>query len=234
MKRRKGVKENLQVIKKISLQCKHILRSNYLFFFSFTVCHSSDKTDLIVMVDTSRDMDKYDMLKRVPSITNKLLAEIGTNRTDTRLSLVTFDRDISIRFKLKRYSNEISFRMQIDMSSFSESTFEVSNFTEILSDVQTLIFDSGFGARPSAKKVLLVISQFRFRLGSRSLYNLLNDSIEVYTIGLDSNDISFNNMLEIASSSFHVGTVVDTFVNLIDTFISAFVRHLSYVNCLIL
>jgi hypothetical protein len=186
------------------------------------------------MVDTSRDMDKYDMLKRVPSITNKLLAEIGTNRTDTRLSLVTFDRDISIRFKLKRYSNEISFRMQIDMSSFSESTFEVSNFTEILSDVQTLIFDSGFGARPSAKKVLLVISQFRFRLGSRSLYNLLNDSIEVYTIGLDSNDISFNNMLEIASSSFHVGTVGDTFVNLIDTFISAFVRHLSYVNCLIL
>jgi hypothetical protein len=43
--------------------------------------------------------------------------------------------------------------MQIDMSSFPESTFEVSNFTEILSDVQTLIFDSGFGARPSAKKV---------------------------------------------------------------------------------
>jgi hypothetical protein len=120
------------------------------------------------------------------------------------------------------------------MSSFSESTFEVSNFTEILSDVQTLIFDSGFGARPSAKKVLLVISQFKFRLGRHNLYNLLNDSIEVYTIGLDSNDISFNNMLEIASSSFHVGTVGDTFVNLIDTFISAFVRHLSYVNCLIL
>ena len=209
------------------------LASNHFLSFSFTVCHSSDKTDLIVMVDTSRDMDKYDMLKRVPSITNKILAKIGTNRTDTRLSLITFDRDISIRFKLKRYSNEISFRMQIDMSSFSESTYEVSNFTEILSDVSTLLFDSGFGSRSAAKKILLVISQFKFSVGSSNLYNLLNDSIEVYTIGLDSNDISFNNMLEIASSSFHVGTVGDTFANLIDTFVSAFVRQLSYVKCLI-
>ncbi|XP_076080262.1 collagen alpha-5(VI) chain-like [Mytilus galloprovincialis] len=198
------------------------------------VCHESNETDLMIAVDVSQDMDTTDLTTVIPSLMIKLLNMIGLENTDLRLSLVNFADQVDVRFTNQTYLNETQSRTIQRMSYLPRENTKVANFSDILDYVVDLSNDTDNGARFSAKKIILFISEFKFNIDEKSkdiTRKLMSDSSEIFTIGLNLEEESFQNMLDISSSSFHVGTVGDMFANQIDTFIEAFVNQLSYVKC---
>ncbi|VDI77268.1 Hypothetical predicted protein [Mytilus galloprovincialis] len=199
-----------------------------------SVCHESNETDVLIAVDVSRDMDTTDLTTVIPSLMIKLLNMIGLDNADLRLSLVNFADQVDVRFLNQTYSNETQSRTIQRMSYLTRENTKVSNFSDILGHVVNLSNDTDNGSRFSAKKIILFISEFKFNIDEKSkdiISNLMSDSSEIFTIGLNLEEESFQNMLDVSSSSFHVGTVGDMFANQIDTFIEAFVNQLSYVKC---
>ncbi|VDI05322.1 Hypothetical predicted protein [Mytilus galloprovincialis] len=198
------------------------------------VCHESNETDVLIAVDVSRDMDTTDLTTVIPSLMIKLLNMIGLDNADLRLSLVNFADQVDVRFLNQSYSNETQSRTIQRMSYLPRENTKVSNFSDILGHVVNLSNDTDNGARFSAKKIILFISEFKFDIDEKSkdiISKLMSDPFEIFTSGLNLKEESFQNMLDISSSSFHVGTVGDMFANQIDTFIKAFVNQLSYVKC---
>ena len=202
------------------------------FFVLFPVCQESQETDLLIAVDVSRDMDRSDLTEVVPTLINKLLKKIGVDN-DIRLSLVTFSDKIEIQFTNQTYTNETKYRTIQKISYFTAQNNKISNFSNILENIANLINDTDTGARMFAKKVVLFISQFTFGVNDKTIEvsQFMKEYENVFTIGLNLEENAFQNMLDIASSSFHVGTVGTMFANQIDTFLEAFVNQLSYVKC---
>lgn len=180
----------------------------------------------------SRDMDRSDLTEVVPSLINKLLKKIGVD-TDIRISLATFSDKIEIQFTNQVYNYDTKYRTIQKMSFFPAQNNKISNFSNILESTANLMNDTDTGARVSAKKIVLFISQFTFGVNDKAIEisQFMKEYEEVFTIGLNLEANSFQNMLDIASSSFHVGTMGTMFANQIDTFLEAFVNQLSYIKC---
>ncbi|XP_052084477.1 uncharacterized protein LOC127721722 [Mytilus californianus] len=198
------------------------------------VCNESNETDLLIAVDVSRDMDNTDLTTVIPSLMIKLLTYIGLDNVGLRLSLLNFADQVDVRFTKQTYSNDTKSHTIQRMSYFPRKMTKVSNFSDILGHVVNLSNDTDNEARFSTKKIILFISEFKFDIDEKSkdrISKLMSDSSEIFTIGLNLEEESFQNMLDISSSSFHVGTVGDMFANQIDTFMEAFVDQLSYVKC---
>lgn len=198
------------------------------------MCHTSNETDLVILVDISRSMDNKDLIENIPDVTNKILNEMGTSYMNTRLSLVTYDSQTHIEFKYEQYSIDTKSRLQQKLSYFPRSISSVSNFTRVFSDVSDLLFDTQSGARRTANKIVLVISNFKTDIDKTThedITRMFNSSVDIFTIGVHSDEEAFDNMLRLASFSFHVGSIGEIFANQIDTFIRAFVKQLSYVKC---
>lgn len=179
-------------------------------------------------------MDTTDLTTVIPSLMIKLLNMIGLDNADLRLSLVNFADQVDVRFLNQSYSNETHSRTIQRMSYLPRENTKVSNFSDILGHVVNLSNDTDNGARFSAKKIILFISEFKFDIDEKSkdrISKLMSNYTEIFTIGLNLEEESFQNMLDISSSSFHVGTVGDMFANQIDTFLEAFVNQLSYLKC---
>lgn len=202
------------------------------FFVLFPVCQESQETDLLIAVDVSRDMDRSDLTEVVPTLINKLLKKIGVDN-DIRLSLITFSDKIEIQFTNQTYTNDTKYRTIQKISYFTAQNNKISNFSNILENIANLINDTDTGARVFAKKVVLFISQFTFGVNDKTIEisQFMKEYENVFTIGLNLEENAFQNMLDIASSSFHVGTICTMFANQIDTFLEAFVNQLSYVKC---
>ncbi|CAC5403494.1 Coadhesin,Thrombospondin-1,Mucin-like protein,Hemicentin-1,Thrombospondin-2 [Mytilus coruscus] len=196
------------------------------------VCKESQETDLLIAVDVSRDMDSSDLTEVVPTLINNLLRKIGVEN-DIKISLLTFSDKIEIQFTNQTYTNDTKYRTIQKMSYFPAQNNIISNFSNILENTANLINNTDTGARVSAKKILLIISQFTFGVNDKAIEisQLMKKYAELFTIGLNLQEDSFQNMLDIASSSFHVGTMGTMFANQIDTFLEAFVNQLSYVKC---
>lgn len=201
-------------------------------FVLFPVCQESQETDLLIAVDVSRDMDRSDLTEVVPTLINKLLKKIGVDN-DIRLSLITFSDKIEIQFTNQTYTNDTKYRTIQKISYFTAQNNKISNFSNILENIANLINDTDTGARVFAKKVVLFISQFTFGVNDKTIEisQFMKEYENVFTIGLNLEENAFQNMLDIASSSFHVVTIGTMFVNQIDAFLEAFVNQLSYVKC---
>lgn len=90
------------------------------------------------------------------------------------------------------------------------------------------------GARSSAKKVLLVISEFKNSLNEQDLRyaeELRNNGINIHTIGIFPDSNAFDTMSGLASTSYHIGTNGNIYVDKIDTYIDSFVQELKSLHC---
>lgn len=199
-------------------------------------CSKSSETDVILAVDTSYSMYSDDLVTTIPDIMNKILVKIGNMSNGTRLSLITFDQTVDTQFNFMQVSQENKSLLQRRLSSFTQSNFKVAaNISNILTTVQMVFNQNAYGARHTAKKVLLIISRFTDNADD-TISSVSNDlkanGVEIFTIGLDNSDDSFTRMLSVVPNAVHIGTVGEFRVNSVDTFIDFFSYQLADLKCI--
>lgn len=177
-------------------------------------------------------MDRKDLNEATKAFIGVIFKKIGLGRPDVRISFVTFDEDVNVLFLNRLYSNTTQDLTTRQTSYFQKSSSQVLNFTRILSSLVDLISDSKKGRRDTAKKVLLIVSNFKFNIDKTDVQDVLRGHIiDIYTIGMNFEDGTFRKMLILSPSPFHVGTIGSIFADKVDVFLDAFISQLSYVKC---
>lgn len=175
-------------------------------------------------------MDGDDLTEARKSVIRPMFEKLGTNIPDVRVSLLTFDEQVHVVFLNRTHTSKTRDLTIRQTSYFSKTSSNISNFTMILSSLLNTISFENVG-RDHAKKVLLLVSQFSFDIDKARMQSILNDTVKVFTIGMDFKEEAFRKMLTLSPSPFHVGTIGSLFANKVDTFLEAFVSQLSYVKC---
>ncbi|CAG2242493.1 unnamed protein product [Mytilus edulis] len=197
-------------------------------------CQRSEETDVVFAVDTSNGWQSLDLTTKVPTIINKILSGLKLGPMNTQIALLTFASSSNIRFDFNKYNNETERQnLQRQLSSFVKTTDTNTNITAMINSANALLFDSVKGARVSAKKFLVVFSNYQndVTIEESKLIETLKENVEIFVVGLDQSDEQFQVMLDIASTSFHIGIDGEMSVNSIDTYIASLLEQINTVHC---
>ncbi|XP_071133712.1 cartilage matrix protein-like [Mytilus edulis] len=198
-------------------------------------CIDSEQADVIIMVDLA-GIQQDDLNSVVPTSLVKILSQIRLGNNAAKLALVTFSEEASTRFSFNAYLENNRVELQRSMSSYEGITEKSSNISEALKLAEGLLGDPTEGARSTAKKVVLVISEFKNALNEQDLRFaevLRNNGIHMHTIGIFTDDIAFDTMSGLASTSYHIGINGNIYVDQIDTYIESFVQELKSLHCIL-
>ncbi|CAG2222294.1 COL6A [Mytilus edulis] len=170
------------------------------------VCIKSEQADVIILVDLSGIQQNH-LNSIVPTSLVKILSKIRLGTNDVKLALVTFSDQASTRFNFNAYSENNRLDLQRSLSSYEAVTDKSSNILEAIKLAEALLGDPTEGARSSAKKVILVISEFKNSLNEQDLRyaeELRNNGINIHTIGIFPDGNAFDTMSGLASTSYHI------------------------------
>ncbi|CAG2191311.1 unnamed protein product [Mytilus edulis] len=201
---------------------------------SCNICKRSEEGDVLFAVDTSNGWQNLDLATKVPTIINKILSGLKLGPMNKQIALLTFASSSYLRFDFNKYNNETERQnLQRQLSSFVKTTDTNTNITALINSANALLFDSETGARVSAKKFLVVFSKYQndVTIEESILIKTLKENVEIFVVGLDNSDEQFQVMLDIASTSFHIGIDGDMSVNSIDTYISSLLEQTNTVYC---
>ncbi|CAG2185086.1 unnamed protein product [Mytilus edulis] len=182
-------------------------------------CIDSEQADVIIMVDLAGIQQDY-LNSIVPTSLVKILSQIRLGTNAAKLALVTFSDQANTRFSFNAYLEN----NRVDLQ-------------EALKLAEALLGDPTKGARSSAKKVVLVISEFKTSLNEQDLRYaevLKNNGIHMHTIGIFTDDNAFDTMSGLASTSYHIGINGNIYVDQIDTYIESFVQELKSLHCILI
>ncbi|VDI43932.1 Hypothetical predicted protein [Mytilus galloprovincialis] len=201
---------------------------------SCNICQRSEETDVVFAVDTSNGWQSLDLTTKVPTIINKILSGLKLGPMNTQIALLTYASSSNIRFDFNKYTNETERQnLQRQLSSFVKTTHTNTNITAMIHSADVLLFDGVKGARSSAKKFLVVFSNYQndVTIEDSELIETLKENVEIFVVGLDQSDEQFKVMLDIASTSFHIGIDGEMSVNSIDTYIPSLLEQIYSVHC---
>ncbi|VDI77266.1 Hypothetical predicted protein [Mytilus galloprovincialis] len=201
---------------------------------SCNICQRSEEGDVVFAVDTSNGWQNLDLATKVPTIINKILSGLKLGPMNKQIALLTFASSSYLRFDFNKYNNETERQnLQRQLSSFVKTTDTNTNITALINSAEALLFDSVKGARVSAKKFLVVFSNYQNDVTNEEnkLIETLKENVDIFVVGLDQSDEQFQVMLDIASTSFHIGIDGDMSVNSIDTYISSLLEQTNTVHC---
>lgn len=210
------------------------MNHDIIYKHCFAVCQKSEEADVIFAVDTSNGWNHSELGTLVPTIISKIVAGIELGPTKTQIALITYASSSNIRFDFNKYNNESKrLNLRRQLSSFDPTTSSNTNITDLIENVDHLLVDSKKGARLSAKKFLILFSNYQNNISveDRKILDILRKSVEIFAVGLDQSDEKFTIMSEIASTSFHIGIDGGTSVNSIDTFIASLLEQFKTVHC---
>lgn len=199
-------------------------------------CIESEQADVIIMVDLAGIQQDY-LNSIVPTSLVKILSKISLGTNAVKLALVTFSDQASTRFSFDSYLENNRVDLQRSLSSYEGITDKSSNISEAIKLSEALLGDPAEGARSSAKKVVLVISEFKTSLNEQDLRYadvLRNSGINMHTIGIFTDGNAFDTMSGLASTSYHIGTNGNIYVDQIDTYINSFVQELKSLHCILI
>ncbi|XP_076079092.1 collagen alpha-6(VI) chain-like [Mytilus galloprovincialis] len=197
-------------------------------------CIDSEQADVIIMVDLAGIQQDY-LNSIVPTSLVKILSQIRLGNNAAKLALVTFSEEASTRFSFNAYLENNRVDLQRSLSSYEGIIDKSSNISEALKLAEALLGDPTEGARSSAKKVVLVISEFKYSLNEQDLRYaevLRNKGIHMHTIGIFTDDHAFDTMSGLASTSYHIGINGNIYVDQVDTYIESFVQELKSLHCI--
>ncbi|XP_063404482.1 collagen alpha-6(VI) chain-like [Mytilus trossulus] len=197
------------------------------------VCTESEQADVIIMVDLS-GIQQTHLNSIVPTSLVKILSKIRLGTNAVQLALITYSDQASTRFNFDAYSEHNRVDLQRSLSSYEAQTNKSSNISEAIKLSQALLGDTAEGARSSAKKVILVISEFKTSLNEQELTYaevLRKSGINIHTIGIFTDGNAFDTMTGLASTSYHIGTNGNIYVDQIDTYIDSFIQELESLHC---
>ncbi|XP_063438671.1 cartilage matrix protein-like [Mytilus trossulus] len=201
---------------------------------SCDICQRYEEGDVLFAVDTSNGWQNLDLATKVPTIINKILSGLKLGPMNKQIALLTFASSSYLRFDFNKYNNETERQnLQRQLSSFIKTTDTNTNITALINSANALLFDSETGARVSAKKLLVVFSNYQkdVTIEESKLIETLKEKVEIFVVGLDNSDEQFQVMLDIASTSFHIGIDGDMLVNSIDTYIASLLEQINTVYC---
>ncbi|VDI58829.1 Hypothetical predicted protein, partial [Mytilus galloprovincialis] len=169
-------------------------------------CVKSEQADVIILVDLSGIQHDY-LNSIVPTLLVKILSKIRLGTNAVKLALVTFCDQASTRFNFNAYSENNRLDLQRSLSSYEAVTDKSSNILEAIKLAEALLGNPTEGARSSAKKVILVISEFKNSLNEQDLRyaeELRNNGINIHTIGIFADGNAFDTMSGLASTLYHI------------------------------
>ena len=169
----------------------------------------------------------------IPTILLKLLSKVKIGKNAVQLALVTYSDNATVRFTFDVYSETNRADLQKSLSSY-ESKTTASIVLKALKISRSLFENETAGSRPSSKKIGIIISQFKIPLNGDDIKQadtMKNDGIELYTIGINTDESGFDVMSGLASSSFHIGINGKLYVDQIDLYIEVLAEQFKSIQC---
>ncbi|CAC5403487.1 unnamed protein product [Mytilus coruscus] len=154
-----------------------------------TVCQRSEEVDVFFAVDTSNGWQNFDLNTKVPTIMNKILPGLILGPMNTHIALLTYASSSNLRFDFNKYNDETKRQnLQRQLSSFGKTTDTNTNITALINSAHALLFEKNEITTEESK-----------------LIETFKEKVEIFAVGLDQSNEQFKVMLDIATTSFHIG-----------------------------